>query len=543
MKQSMVRRITAAFTALCMFMMTFHITAEADIVYTNIDPLPLSLGRPQTDNLSSVWKSDDLSQYDEGFSFSDEFFEGAKNDAISTGTAVGEYGIGEAIGWGFNQLIEAEEKIRKGLETAYKTAKSEAVKAAEAASAEIKSIYSNVKSYFGGNLNKPNLPKATKNRVNKLKGLEDWWNSSKVKTAQGNIDASQAKSAALKGSKARCAGMLNAIFSWWNLRQTFNNPEFGYESPFFELLASELRFFSNTLLFLYPPAGLPLAVADLILTSSWFVWLVNKFGPRFEWLDNKVSGFNNWAVTVGWMRAWADKFFLDVVEKGQLAELEQTIKETQWKQNLMNQKMDEFFKELGVEKAVGATATANGMHVYKPNIYLYPTEPADVSVTFAHPTALTVTDPVYPADGWRAAADPDGTLSTGGEEYGFLFYEAVTVPGYYQTEKGFVITADSREETFTRILSEYGLNEREIADFTEFWCDKLDAGCDYAMYPQLTDVIDEAMPITVSPSPDSVLRIWFAFVKNDTPAEKAVIVPFERNGFTVVEWGGFFIGE
>ncbi|MBQ1371339.1 MAG: hypothetical protein IIY70_00275, partial [Oscillospiraceae bacterium] len=112
---------------------------------------------------------------------------------------------------------------------------------------------------------------------------------------------------------------------------------------------------------------------------------------------------------------------------------------------------------------------------------------------------------------------------------------------YYQTREGFVIPAEYRAECFRSILAGYGLNPQEIADFNEFWCEKLEPGCDYAMYPQLTDRIDAAMPMTVEPAPDSILRIWFAFVKNGTPAEAAVPQTFERNGSTVVEWGGFFL--
>ena len=50
----------------------------------------------------------------------------------------------------------------------------------------------------------------------------------------------------------------------------------------------------------------------------------------------------------------------------------------------------------------------------------------------------------------------------------------------------------------------------------------------------------EAAKLTVTPTPDSILRVFMAW----KPLEKPVDIPaqtlpaFERHGFTVVEWGG-----
>ncbi|MBQ8078534.1 MAG: hypothetical protein IJ236_01110, partial [Oscillospiraceae bacterium] len=125
--------------------------------------------------------------------------------------------------------------------------------------------------------------------------------------------------------------------------------------------------------------------------------------------------------------------------------------------------------------------------------------------------------------------------------YGYLFYESLTDPSDYQTTDGFVIPAENREAVFTQILRGYGLNAAEIADFNEFWCSKLEAGRSYAMYPQLGDTLDVTMPLTVSPAPDSIGRIWFAFEKDAVPQHAAKPEAFARDGFTVIEWGGFFL--
>ncbi len=54
-----------------------------------------------------------------------------------------------------------------------------------------------------------------------------------------------------------------------------------------------------------------------------------------------------------------------------------------------------------------------------------------------------------------------------------------------------------------------------------------------------TEVINENMPLTISPAPDSVIRVWMTFKGLDTPievTEQELKTP-SRNGFTVVEWG------
>ena len=44
----------------------------------------------------------------------------------------------------------------------------------------------------------------------------------------------------------------------------------------------------------------------------------------------------------------------------------------------------------------------------------------------------------------------------------------------------------------------------------------------------------------VLPEPDSLLRVFMAYRPLSAPVEiePPVIEPFERNGFTIIEWGG-----
>lgn len=178
----------------------------------------------------------------------------------------------------------------------------------------------------------------------------------------------------------------------------------------------------------------------------------------------------------------------------------------------------------------------------KPNIYLYPETRTDVRVALGHPDQITVSIPEYPADGWKVTAYPNGNLTNAdGKEYGYLFYESEIPDFSFQYENAFYLPAEDRADTFERILTLYGLNETEKADFKEYWCGRLPAGKDYYMYPQINEACDLVSPLEIAPAPDSVFRLWFVYkeANGENPTIKEPIPErFVRDGFAVVEWGG-----
>ena len=185
-----------------------------------------------------------------------------------------------------------------------------------------------------------------------------------------------------------------------------------------------------------------------------------------------------------------------------------------------------------------SSMTPRGVEVKKPNIYLYPEEETEITVTFDRPELLTVSDPLY-GDGWTVTAHPDGTLEDAGGKYGFLFYESLADPSIFRLDEGFVVKAEQREQTYRRVLEAYGFNEQEILDFIEYWTDYLEPGVDYVMYPLLTEGVDAEMPVRFSVQPDNIFRLWFGFVRYEGGAvPEPEIVPMDRSGFEAVEWGG-----
>ena len=183
--------------------------------------------------------------------------------------------------------------------------------------------------------------------------------------------------------------------------------------------------------------------------------------------------------------------------------------------------------------------------VYKPNIYFYSEETLEADIVFLQENLLTETIPVY-QDGWHIEVLEDGKIAWEQQKYDFLFYESLTDKTLNQYEKGWYISCEEREKALKSVLELYQFNEKESEDFMEFWMDKLEANKNYMMYPQETECVDCQMPVSISPAPDSIRRIWFGF-EEVSDAKENISEPevdeIKREGFTVVEWGGFLLNN
>jgi len=178
---------------------------------------------------------------------------------------------------------------------------------------------------------------------------------------------------------------------------------------------------------------------------------------------------------------------------------------------------------------------SDSTYVGKPNIYLYSDRNLTAQVRLAPEYAITVSEPLYqPGRGWRAEIR-NGSLNGKGD---FLFYEALGSDYEWQKEEGYVIRAASREEDMAFMLGQYEFNEKETAEFIEYWAIHLVETVDFVFYPQETAAVNQDISLSIIPKPDHVMRIWFC-------AEPLVSAPEQvtkpetivREGFYVVEWG------
>lgn len=190
-----------------------------------------------------------------------------------------------------------------------------------------------------------------------------------------------------------------------------------------------------------------------------------------------------------------------------------------------------------IESSVEYAGVMCGM---KPIIYLYPEEQTDVSVdvSFTDGGGFTCTYPEY-GDGWNVAATPDGTLyDENGNEYYCLYWEGELAPKLDRSE-GWCVSGEESAEFLREKLLEIGLTAREANEFIIYWLPQLQKN-PYNIITFHTDDYAELVPLTVTPVPDSVIRVFMTFEASDDVVEipPQTLPRYERNGFTVVEWGG-----
>lgn len=175
----------------------------------------------------------------------------------------------------------------------------------------------------------------------------------------------------------------------------------------------------------------------------------------------------------------------------------------------------------------------------KPVIYLYPERPTDVSVKLAFGGELTYTYPDY-GSGWQVTAYPDGRLVNRADstEHFYLFWEGNSGTEW-SFDEGFCVAGSETEAFLREKLALMGLTPREYNDFLVYWVPEMKQNR-YNLITFAAEQYEQLAPLTVSPAPDSVLRVHMVYKPVSAPVEIApqTFRPFVRSGFTLVEWGG-----
>jgi len=205
----------------------------------------------------------------------------------------------------------------------------------------------------------------------------------------------------------------------------------------------------------------------------------------------------------------------------------------------------------------------------KPVVYLYPKKPTVVHLSFSSPVTLNTQIPLY-QNGWLVKANVDGTLidlqsqytdctkidsAKFGSEYAstacktnsypYIYWSGKSVENSYPAVEGGWIVEKGKLLTFMQnTLQEIGLTDNESKDMTSYWVPKMsEENAPYYRVSFLqTQDMNAFIPMNVSPQPDSVLRVfldWKALSSKPTVnLEPQQLKKFNRNGFTLVEWGG-----
>lgn len=178
----------------------------------------------------------------------------------------------------------------------------------------------------------------------------------------------------------------------------------------------------------------------------------------------------------------------------------------------------------------------------KPVIYLYPPAPTDVTVQAMNAKAFTFSYPVYPDGGWKFKAYPDGTLQTpNGRSYPYLFWEGISSlkPSF---KMGYCVPRDSVVPFLEEKLRYQGLNDKELTDCITYWAPRM-AQHPFTIVYFANQEFQKEYPLHISPKPDSHLAIFM--IMKPSPYKVNLkpqpLAPFDRKGFSVIEWGGRFL--
>ena len=174
----------------------------------------------------------------------------------------------------------------------------------------------------------------------------------------------------------------------------------------------------------------------------------------------------------------------------------------------------------------------------KPVIYLYPEAETDVTVQLDYVGDLTCTYPAY--DGaWRVAAAPDGTLTDeSGQTYRYLYWEG-TDNVQYDFSEGFCVPGSETAAFLEDALVQLGLTRAEANEFIIYWLPQMEQNA-YNLISFQSDAYTDAAKLTITPQPDTLLRVFMAWKPLTSAVEIApqTLTAPERTGFTAVEWGG-----
>lgn len=184
----------------------------------------------------------------------------------------------------------------------------------------------------------------------------------------------------------------------------------------------------------------------------------------------------------------------------------------------------------------------------KPVINLYPQKTEKVSVKLDYKGKLATTYPAYNSSirGWNVIANPDGSLvnTADGKQYSYIFWEGEEYNIPVNINEGFVVKGSDTAQFLQYSLAKLGLTPKEYNEFVVYWLPEMQNN-PYNLIHFAGKEYTDIAPLTITPKPDSMLRVFMTYKPLNEPVKvkEQVLKPFNRTGFAVVEWGGSEITE
>ena len=189
--------------------------------------------------------------------------------------------------------------------------------------------------------------------------------------------------------------------------------------------------------------------------------------------------------------------------------------------------------------------------VGKPAIYLYPTKKEKISIIHDFKGKILTTYPAYDRS-WEVIAEPDGKLLNikDNRYYNYLFWdgEFQFSDDHYVFDSGFYVEKKNLVNFLQEKLTHIGLNAVELNDFIIYWLPILNRNELNFIHFSINDNISNSSFLEVTPKPDTEIVIFMEFKRiekgeKQQNLKEQILQAFERNGFTLVEWGGSEINK
>jgi hypothetical protein len=177
----------------------------------------------------------------------------------------------------------------------------------------------------------------------------------------------------------------------------------------------------------------------------------------------------------------------------------------------------------------------------KPIIYLYPETDTLVTVNLEAQGELIFTYPEY-KNGWEFMARPNGDLAFGCDTYNYLFWEA-NQPDHLSTadlNEGFIVKGENSISFLEAKLNAAGFTSKEKADFITYWGPLIQKNELNFVRFEFNETCDKFAELNITPTPDHIYRLYIFFspIEAAFEVQEQHIPKMNRNGFTVLEWGG-----
>ncbi len=186
--------------------------------------------------------------------------------------------------------------------------------------------------------------------------------------------------------------------------------------------------------------------------------------------------------------------------------------------------------------------------VTKPVIYLYPEQKTELDLKLHFKGDLTYTYPKYDKK-WEVTAYPNGKIEVDGSQYNYLFWDGKMPRKSLRSGfagEGSIVMGNECEAFLSASLDALGFNPQEKQDFLTYWVPQMIEHERMFVRFYVDENYDETIGgITISPKPDNMLRVYMVVEPTQhqicIPPQKQAFKKLNREGFTMLEWGGTLI--